>query len=101
MKANRVTEAKRLEDIPNIGPALAEDLRGIGITTPRQLKGKDGLALYRKLNKATSARHDPCVADTFLAAVHFMDTGEALPWWHFTPQRKQALLRRVNYRRES
>ncbi len=90
MKVLVPQEAKQLEDIPNIGPALAEDLRGIGITTPAQLKGKDGLVLYRKLNKVTGARHDPCVADTFLAAVHFMDTGEALPWWKFTPMRKQA-----------
>ncbi len=90
MKADLPAQAKRLEDIPNIGPSLASDLRGIGITQPKQLKGKDGLALYRKLNKVTGARHDPCVADTFLAAVHFMDTGEALPWWKFTPKRKQA-----------
>ena len=88
-------QAKQLEDIPNIGPSLAEDLRSMGITSPNQLKGKDGLALYRKLCKVTGARHDPCVADTFLAAVHFMDTGEALPWWKFTPKRKQMLEKQI------
>ena len=53
MKAKTAKEASRLEQIPNIGKAVAGDLRGIGITRPEQLKGKNGLALYQKLNKVT------------------------------------------------
>ncbi len=91
MKAKSAEEAKRLEQIPNIGRAIAEDLRKIGITRPDQLKGKDGIALYEKLNKATGTRHDPCVADTFLAAVDFMNGGRAKPWWKFTEKRKSLI----------
>jgi hypothetical protein len=29
------------------------------------------------------------VWDTFAAAVHQARTGEALPWWHFTAERKR------------
>ena len=37
MKARHAAEAATLEDIPNIGPSIAGDLRGIGIATPRAL----------------------------------------------------------------
>lgn len=91
MKARQPRDAHKLEDIPNIGGSLAASLRVIGITHPAQLKGKDGLWLYAKLNKASGARHDPCVADTFLAAVDFMNGGTPKPWWAFTHKRKQLL----------
>ena len=39
---------------------------------------------------ATGKRHDPCVIDVFMSAVHFMDGGEPLPWWSFTQERKKA-----------
>lgn len=87
-KAQRALDAKKLEEIPNIGPSLADDLRTIGIKHPDDLKGKDGIVLYKKLNQVTGSRHDPCVADTFLAAVDFMNGGRARPWWTFTAQRK-------------
>lgn len=91
MKAKKASDALQLEHIPNIGKAVAEDLRGIGITKPTQLKGKDGIALYHKLNKMTGVRHDPCMADTFIAAVDFMNGGTAKPWWKFTEKRKKLL----------
>ena len=91
MKVNTASQATKLEQIPNIGKAIAGDLRDIGIQRPEQLKGKDGLALYHKLNRATGVRHDPCVADTFMAAVDFMSGGTAKPWWKFTQKRKALL----------
>lgn len=91
MKAKKAAETARLEQIPNVGKAVAEDLRSIGITRPEQLKGKDGLTLYHKLNKTTGVRHDPCMADTLLAAVDFMDGGKPKPWWKFTARRKKLL----------
>jgi hypothetical protein len=91
MKAKKASEAKSLEEIPNIGKSIANDLRDIGITRPDQLKSKDGLKLYDKLNKTTGIRHDPCVADTFMAAVAFMNGGKSQPWWNFTKQRKKIL----------
>lgn len=92
-KAKSAADAKILEDIPNIGTAVAEDLRVIGIQRPAQLKGKDGIKLYHKLNKATGVRHDPCMADTFMAAVDFMNGGKARPWWDFTAERKKLLIK--------
>ncbi len=91
MKAKKASEALKLEDIPNIGKAVAADLRLIGIERPDQLKNKDGIELYHKLNKKTGVRHDPCMADTFMAAVDFMNGGRSRPWWDFTDKRKKLL----------
>ena len=88
MKAKKATEATTLEQIPNIGKSIANDLRSIGIIRPDQLKGNDGIKLYLKLNKTTGVWHDPCVADTFMAAVDFMNGGKSQPWWKFTAKRK-------------
>lgn len=81
----------RLEDLPNVGPATAADLRRIGIRAPRDLCGRDGYALYDTLCRETGVRHDPCVIDVFLSITHFMSGGEALPWWSFTERRKAHL----------
>jgi predicted flap endonuclease-1-like 5' DNA nuclease len=35
----------RLQDIPNVGPAIAADLRQLGITTPAELPGRDPYAM--------------------------------------------------------
>lgn len=80
MKAKHADQAKRLEEIPNIGKAIAEDRRRLGISRSEQLKNNDDFTLYNKLNAVTGERHDPCVADTFLAAVDFMNGGKPLPW---------------------
>ncbi|MDD4976757.1 MAG: helix-hairpin-helix domain-containing protein [Bacteriovorax sp.] len=92
MKAKIASEAQTLEQIPNIGIAVAEDLRKLGIIHPKQLIGKDGLKLYHKLNRLTGVRHDPCLADTFMAVVDFMNGGKPRPWWEFTAKRKALFL---------
>jgi len=81
----------RLEELPNIGKAMAEDLRLIGIDHPVKLIGKDAFELYESLNRETGKRQDPCVIDVFMAAVHFMESGDPLPWWSFTDERKRRL----------
>jgi Pathogenicity locus len=78
-----------LEDLPNVGTAIAGDLRAIGIRKPAQLKGRDPYALYASLNRVTGMRHDPCVLDTFIAVVRYVDGGPAKPWWAFTAERKR------------
>lgn len=88
-KAAHAGECERLEQLPNIGPALAADLRLVGITHPLALAEADALALYRALERATGRRQDPCVLDTFMAACEFMRGGPARPWWSFTAERKR------------
>ena len=79
----------RLEDLPNIGKAMANSLRVIGIDHPKKLIGKEPFELYDKLCAISGERHDPCVIDIFMSVVHFMEGGEPLPWWSFTDERKK------------
>lgn len=101
MKNPDRTTVARLDQLPNIGKAIAADLRLIGIKRPQQLIGSDPLALYRALEEKTELRHDPCVLDTFMAAVHFMEGGEACPWWSFTAERKRLYGKIVSVRRDT
>ena len=79
----------QLEELPNIGKAIAGDLRLVGIQQPQDLIGKDPYQLYDDLCNATGEKHDPCVLDVFLAVVDFMEGGEPVPWWEFTAERKK------------
>jgi len=81
----------KLEELPNIGKAMAADLRLIGVDNPAKLIGKDPFELYEALNRVTGKKQDPCVIDVFMAAAHFMEGGEPLPWWSFTGERKKRI----------
>ena len=78
-----------LEQLPNIGPSIAADLRSIGVVHPHQLAELDAMALYQQLCRLTGKRQDSCVLDTFMAATDFMRGAEARPWWAYTALRKQ------------
>lgn len=91
MKAQTASDTKRLEDIPNVGKSIANDLRSMDIFEPKQLIGKDPYKLYHHLGEIMGVRNDPCVCDTMIAAVRFMEGSEALPWWYYTQERKQNL----------
>jgi len=80
-----------LEDLPNVGPAVAADFRRVGIRAPQDLRSRDPYALYDRLNRVTGARHDPCVLDTFISAVRYVEGAPARPWWKYTAERKRAL----------
>ena len=87
-KASVAAECERLEQLPNIGPSIAADLRLIGVQHPQALAEQDALALYQALCRITGKRQDPCVLDTFMAATDFMRGAPARPWWDYTAQRK-------------
>jgi hypothetical protein len=88
-KAKRAADCLTLEQLPNIGPALAADLRLIGIAHPDELCQRDPFTLYQRLCTATGKRQDPCVLDTFMAATDFMQGAAPQPWWHYTALRKR------------
>ncbi|MBU0946675.1 MAG: helix-hairpin-helix domain-containing protein [Proteobacteria bacterium] len=84
-------QVTRLDELPNIGKAMAASLQLIGIDHPRKLIGKEAVELYKELCARSGKKQDPCVLDVFMAAIHFMEGGEPLPWWSFTDKRKKRL----------
>ena len=88
-------EYTKLEQLPNIGRAVAADLRRLGLNRPQDLTGRYPYAMYEELCRVTGQRHDPCLLDTFIAAVRFMDGEEARPWWSYTAERKRTLAARA------
>jgi hypothetical protein len=95
MPSKRVAKSRelivRFEQIPNVGPRIADDFRRLRIAHPHQLAGQDPYALYDRLNVLTGARNDPCVLDTFIAAIRYMEGAPKKPWWKYTPERKRRL----------
>ena len=83
------TGVMQLSDLRNIGKAMLADFELLGITSVAQLAAQDADELYTRSAVLTGARHDPCVHDTYAAAIHQAKTGEALNWWAFTPLRKE------------
>ncbi len=91
MKTPDKETVSQLTDLPNIGKASAGDLHLIGINHPQDLIGQNAFDMYEKLCTLTGKKHDPCMIDVFMSAVHFMETGEALHWYSFTLNRKEKM----------
>jgi predicted flap endonuclease-1-like 5' DNA nuclease len=79
----------QLRELRNIGKKMIKDFDLLGIKSVQQLASRDADQLYARIQKLTNTRHDPCVWDTYAAAIHQAKTGEALPWWEFTKVRKR------------
>ena len=78
-----------LEQLPNVGPAVAAFLRRLGLSSPENLKGRDPYTMFDDLCRITGHRHDPCLLDTFIAVTRFMNGEPAEPWWKYTAERKK------------
>jgi hypothetical protein len=79
-----------LTSIPNVGPAIARKLERLGVREPDDLRGQDADELFERLCALDGRRHDPCLLDTFHAAVDVADGKPARPWWEYSRERKAA-----------
>jgi Pathogenicity locus len=77
-----------LTAIPNVGPAIARKLVRLGVGSVDDLRGRDGEELFERLCALDGRRHDPCLLDTFVAAVDYADGRPARPWWEYSRERK-------------
>jgi hypothetical protein len=89
-KVNRA-RVKELSDLPNVGKAIAKDLRLLGIREPGQLAGLCPFEMHKRLCQKTGHRHDPCLIDVFMSITRFIDGEAPRPWWEFTELRKQTI----------
>lgn len=80
---------KELKQIPGVGVSIANDLYNIGITSIKDLKGKDPQMLYDTSNKYAGAIQDRCLLYVFRCAVYYAETPaderkpEKLKWWNW------------------
>ena len=88
MKAEHISIALKLEDIPHIGRRAAALLREAGIHKPEELKGQDALWLYNKICSITASNHNLQLLDRLLAATDFADGGAPRPLRVFSKQRE-------------
>jgi hypothetical protein len=76
-----------LQEIPGIGPNLAEDLEDLGFSAPRDLRRQDPEKMYEDLCDLRQERIDPCVLYAFRCAVYYSRTKkpkpELLKWWNW------------------
>jgi hypothetical protein len=77
-----------LRTIPNVGPAIARKLERLDVATVADLRGRDGEELFERLCALDGRRHDPCLLDTFVAAVDYANGGPPRPWWEYSRERK-------------
>ena len=85
-------EQKELGQLVSIGPAMLRDFELLGIRSMAQLARRSPTRMYRQLCEITGEHQDPCVLDTFSAAVaqarNPMLPPEQCQWWYWSRQRK-------------
>jgi hypothetical protein len=85
---------RELGQLVSIGPAMLRDFELLGVRSVVQLARRSPERMYRKLCRITGERQDPCVLDTFSAAVA-QARNPLLPpqqcqWWYWSRRRKRA-----------
>ena len=84
--------ARQLGDLISIGPAMLRDFELLGIRSVAQLARQNPQRMYARLNRLSGQQQDPCVLDTFRAAVaQARDPRlpvEKCQWWYWSKKRK-------------
>jgi hypothetical protein len=83
---------RKLGQLVSIGPAMLRDFELLGIHSVAQLARRNPQRMYQDLCRITATRQDPCVLDTFSAAVA-QARNPLLPpdqcqWWYWSRKRK-------------
>jgi hypothetical protein len=84
---------RQLGDLISIGPAMLRDFEMLGIRRMAQLAKQDPQRMYEKMVRLTGQPQDPCVLDTFCAAVAQAKNprlaAEKCQWWWWSRKRKK------------
>jgi hypothetical protein len=84
---------RKLGDLISIGPAMLRDFELLGIGSVTELARQNPQRMYEKMERATGQRQDPCVLDTFCAAVAQAKNprleAEKCQWWWWSRRRKK------------
>ena len=86
------TTTRQLGDLISIGPAMLRDFEMLGIRSVPQLARQNPRRMYEALERKLGQRQDPCVLDTFCAAVAQAKNprlpAEQCQWWYWSRMRK-------------
>lgn len=84
---------RRLEDLISVGPAMVRDFEMLGIRSVAALAKQEPKKMYERLSRKSGQRQDPCVLDTFCAAVaqgrNPRLPAEQCQWWWWSRKRKE------------
>jgi hypothetical protein len=87
------SKERQLKDLVSIGPAMLRDFQMLGIRSVAELARHEPKEMYARLCELTGQRQDPCVLDTFSAAVAQARDPELPPsqgqWWYWSRERKR------------
>jgi hypothetical protein len=80
-----------LEQIPGIGPNMAQHLIAAGFPTIKSLRGQDPEEVYLRDCTAQGCKVDRCALYVYRLAVNYADTDGKLPpdkanWWDWKDQ---------------
>ena len=86
---------RQLAELISIGGAMLRDFEMLGIASVAELAKQEPHEMYERLNRKTGRRQDPCVLDTFRAAVAQARNprlpAEQCQWWYRSRKRKLAV----------
>jgi hypothetical protein len=89
-KDARVQE-RQLGELISIGPAMLRDFELLEIRSVADLARQNPRRMYEKMGRVTGQRQDPCVLDTFCAAVAQARNprlaAEKCQWWWWSRRR--------------
>jgi hypothetical protein len=92
IKETAMPAQRQLQDLISIGPAMLRDFQLLGVRSVSQLAKQDPRKLYSRLERLTGTHQDPCVLDTFQAAVAQARNprlpAEKCQWWYWSRKRK-------------
>jgi hypothetical protein len=84
---------RQIANLISVGPAMVRDFELLGIRSVAQLAKQNPQRMYGRLNRVTGQRQDPCVLDTFCAAVAQARNprlpAEQCQWWYWSAKRKK------------
>lgn len=76
-----------LQNIPGIGPRMAQDLRDLGFRSVGDLSDQDPERMYDDLCALRGTHIDRCVLYVFRCAVYYANNEQhdptLLKWWHW------------------
>jgi Pathogenicity locus len=92
MATTPMHRSRQLDELISIGPAMLRDFVDLRIRSVAQLARQNPKAMYERLNRLRGQRQDPCVLDTFCAAVAQAKNprlpAEKCQWWYWSRKRK-------------